>query len=237
MRNQTVHFFDLARWIADLDPTEVFATGSTLAEPRLAEHGDVDTSVVTLRLPTGALVQIDSVRRVGYGTPAGRKLAENRQLLAILWSSSVRFDTPSNSNTLPTQPMDRVNWTTPKFDDEIDRRVMLNPGQSAALLRAVGDLDPAMVAFFATRYFEALRPGEVLHLRWRECKLTTRGCRVAADRIVLLPQRPAAQVVTLCHAVDRDRGGSCTGRPGSHRGRLRYFPPVTNTVRIQSWRA
>jgi myo-inositol 2-dehydrogenase / D-chiro-inositol 1-dehydrogenase len=67
MRDQTIHFFDLARWIADLDPTEVFATGSTLAEPRLADYGDVDTSAVTLRLPTGALVQIDSARRTGYG--------------------------------------------------------------------------------------------------------------------------------------------------------------------------
>jgi myo-inositol 2-dehydrogenase / D-chiro-inositol 1-dehydrogenase len=67
MRDQTVHFFDLARWIADLDPVEVFATGSTLAEPRLARYGDVDTSAVTLRLPTGALVQIDSTRRTGYG--------------------------------------------------------------------------------------------------------------------------------------------------------------------------
>jgi myo-inositol 2-dehydrogenase / D-chiro-inositol 1-dehydrogenase len=67
MRDQTVHFFDLARWIADLDPVEVFATGSTLAEPRLADYGDVDTSAVTLRLPTGALVQIDSTRRTGYG--------------------------------------------------------------------------------------------------------------------------------------------------------------------------
>lgn len=67
MRDQTVHFFDLARWISDQDPVEVHATGSTLAEPRLAEHDDVDTSVVTLRLPTGALVQIDSARRTGYG--------------------------------------------------------------------------------------------------------------------------------------------------------------------------
>jgi myo-inositol 2-dehydrogenase / D-chiro-inositol 1-dehydrogenase len=67
MRDQTVHFFDLARWIAGLDPVEVFATGSTLAEPRLAAYGDVDTSAVTLRLPTGALVQIDSTRRTGYG--------------------------------------------------------------------------------------------------------------------------------------------------------------------------
>jgi myo-inositol 2-dehydrogenase / D-chiro-inositol 1-dehydrogenase len=67
MRDQTVHFFDLARWIADLDPVEVFATGSTLAEPRLADYGDVDTSAVTLRLPSGGLVQIDSTRRTGYG--------------------------------------------------------------------------------------------------------------------------------------------------------------------------
>lgn len=67
MRDQAVHFFDLARWISGLDPVEVFATGSTLAEPRLAAYGDVDTSAATLRLPSGALVQIDCTRRTGYG--------------------------------------------------------------------------------------------------------------------------------------------------------------------------
>ncbi|MCV7424164.1 Gfo/Idh/MocA family oxidoreductase [Mycobacterium yunnanensis] len=67
MRDQTVHFFDLARWISGLDPVAVFATGSTLVEPRLAEYGDVDLSAVTLRLPGGALVQIDSARQIGYG--------------------------------------------------------------------------------------------------------------------------------------------------------------------------
>lgn len=67
MRDQTVHFFDLARWISGQDPVEVFATGSTLAESRLADYGDVDTSAVTLRLPSGALVQIDCTRRTGYG--------------------------------------------------------------------------------------------------------------------------------------------------------------------------
>nr|WP_240189137.1 Gfo/Idh/MocA family oxidoreductase [Nakamurella flavida] len=67
MRDQAVHFFDLARWIAGLDPTEVFAAGAALAEPRLAAYDDVDTSVATLRLPGGALVQIDSARRTGYG--------------------------------------------------------------------------------------------------------------------------------------------------------------------------
>ncbi len=69
MRDQTVHFFDLARWIAGADPVEVFAAGSALAEPKLAdpEYDDVDTSVCVLKLPDGALVQIDNNRRTGYG--------------------------------------------------------------------------------------------------------------------------------------------------------------------------
>lgn len=67
MRDQTVHFFDLARWICGEDPVEVFVAGSALADPRITEYDDVDTSVATLKLAGGALVQIDSVRRTGYG--------------------------------------------------------------------------------------------------------------------------------------------------------------------------
>jgi myo-inositol 2-dehydrogenase/D-chiro-inositol 1-dehydrogenase len=67
MRDQTVHFFDLARWLTGLDPVEVYVAGAALAEPRLTEYDDVDTSVAVLRLPTGALVQIDNTRRSEYG--------------------------------------------------------------------------------------------------------------------------------------------------------------------------
>lgn len=67
MRDQAVHFFDLARWITGADPVEVTALGAALADPRVGEHGDVDTSVVSLRLSTGALVQIDCARRTAYG--------------------------------------------------------------------------------------------------------------------------------------------------------------------------
>lgn len=67
LRDQTVHFFDLARWITGEDPVSVSVTGSALVDPAIREFGDVDTSVATLTLPSGALVQIDSVRRTGYG--------------------------------------------------------------------------------------------------------------------------------------------------------------------------
>ena len=45
----------------------MFATGSALTEPRLREYDDVDLSAITLRFPSGALVQIDCVRQIGYG--------------------------------------------------------------------------------------------------------------------------------------------------------------------------
>ena len=67
MRDQTIHFFDLARWSAGCDPVEIHVTGAVLADSRLAEIPDVDTSIASLRLRSGALVQIDSVRRTGYG--------------------------------------------------------------------------------------------------------------------------------------------------------------------------
>jgi len=67
MRDSAVHFFDLTRFIAGADPVEVFASGSALADPRIAQYDDVDTSAAILKLPSGALVQIDSVRRTAYG--------------------------------------------------------------------------------------------------------------------------------------------------------------------------
>ena len=64
MRDQTIHFFDLLT--EDL-PVEVHVMGDALSDPRIGEAGDVDTSIATLRMASGALVQIDCTRRTGYG--------------------------------------------------------------------------------------------------------------------------------------------------------------------------
>lgn len=66
-RDSTVHFFDLTRWITGADPVEVYATGSRMVDPRIEQYGDVDTAVITLKLPSGGLVVLDNTRRAGYG--------------------------------------------------------------------------------------------------------------------------------------------------------------------------
>ncbi len=50
LRGQTIHFFDLAAWIAGDLPTEVYTAGACLVDPAIGEAGDIDTSMLTLKL-------------------------------------------------------------------------------------------------------------------------------------------------------------------------------------------
>lgn len=65
--DQTVHFFDLLRWLVEDEPVEVYSLGAALVNPAIGEAGDVDTSLVALRMRKGALCQIDCSRRTAYG--------------------------------------------------------------------------------------------------------------------------------------------------------------------------
>jgi myo-inositol 2-dehydrogenase / D-chiro-inositol 1-dehydrogenase len=67
LRDQTVHFFDLLRWISEDEPEEVYVFGTAFVDPKVAEVGEIDTSIVAIRLSRGTLCHIDSSRRTGYG--------------------------------------------------------------------------------------------------------------------------------------------------------------------------
>jgi len=66
-RDMCIHNFDCVRWLMGDDPVELYAVGSALVDPMFAEVGDVDTSIVTMKFPTGALAVIDNSRRSGFG--------------------------------------------------------------------------------------------------------------------------------------------------------------------------
>ncbi len=67
MRDQAIHFFDLLRFLTGDEVESVGALGAALAQPALRELGDVDTSVLIMRLSRGALAQLDNTRRTAYG--------------------------------------------------------------------------------------------------------------------------------------------------------------------------
>lgn len=62
-----IHDFDMARFLAGSEVTEVYAQGSVLVDPAIGEAGDVDTAVVTLRFESGCIAVIDNSRKAVYG--------------------------------------------------------------------------------------------------------------------------------------------------------------------------
>jgi myo-inositol 2-dehydrogenase/D-chiro-inositol 1-dehydrogenase len=83
-KDQMVHEFDMARWLlAPLAIEEVYATGSTLIEPTIAEFGDVDTSLVVLRFSNGALGVIDDSREAAYGYDVRGELHGSKGMVLV----------------------------------------------------------------------------------------------------------------------------------------------------------
>ena len=65
-RDMTIHDFDMARFFLG-DVVEVQAIGANLVEPEIAEAGDIDSAMVSLRGAGGALCPITNSRRCAFG--------------------------------------------------------------------------------------------------------------------------------------------------------------------------
>ncbi|MGP3980621.1 hypothetical protein [Streptomyces sp. KR80] len=79
---------------------------------------------------------------------------------------------------LPSNPLLRVHWETPKAVEELDERSVATPAQARALLAAVrsqGERGEHLEAFFGCMYYAALRPEEVSVLSRAQCTLPETG--------------------------------------------------------------
>lgn len=66
-RDMAIHNFDSVRWLMGEDPIEIFAMAGALFSEDIRAANDVDTSVVTMRFPSGAIATIENSRRSGFG--------------------------------------------------------------------------------------------------------------------------------------------------------------------------
>ncbi len=65
--DMTIHDFDMARYMAGSEVTEVFAKTAVLVDPAIGKAGDIDTAVITLSFANGAIGIIDNSRKAVYG--------------------------------------------------------------------------------------------------------------------------------------------------------------------------
>jgi predicted dehydrogenase len=65
--NNTIHDFDMARWLMQDEIAEVHCYTTVATRPEIAEYGDVVASVVNLRFREGAIGNIESYVQAAYG--------------------------------------------------------------------------------------------------------------------------------------------------------------------------
>ncbi len=68
LRDMTIHDFDLARFMLDDEPVEVFAVADALIDPELGrELDEVDSAMITMRTADGKMCHINNSRTAVYG--------------------------------------------------------------------------------------------------------------------------------------------------------------------------
>lgn len=62
-----IHDFDLARFLLNDEPVEIFTRAGCMVDPEIGKAGDFDTAMVTISFAKGAICHIDNSRRAVYG--------------------------------------------------------------------------------------------------------------------------------------------------------------------------
>ena len=84
---------DLISFLTDKngdEPLELFTWGSAFLMPELSEFGDVDTTIVTVKMKSGVIATISATRFANYGYD------QRAEVLGTKGSLESRNDTPTN---------------------------------------------------------------------------------------------------------------------------------------------
>jgi integrase len=136
-------------------PTEI-ARALTWLERNTREVGDLAEPAVVRRVLDALALRIDGAQAAPGTVQRERGVLVNVAEYAV------------ERKLLPHNPITRLPRKAPQIVAAVDRRVVVDPDRARALLAAVAQQKPsgpALVAFFGSMYYAALRPGEASTLR------------------------------------------------------------------------
>lgn len=112
-RDMTIHDFDLARFMLDDDPVEVFAIAHALIDPELgAELDEVDTAMIIMRTADGKQCHINNSRTAVYGFD---------QRIELMGARGMLLSNNRRPHAMKSFTADRTDVAAPYFSFFIER--------------------------------------------------------------------------------------------------------------------
>ena len=157
-----VHYFDMARFLAGSEVTEVSAYGAVLVDPAIGEAGDVDTAVVSLKFANGAMGVIDNSRKAVYGY--------DQRVEAFGSEGAVmdENDTPNNAtyygaDGTSSSPCYKIMWDRYTMAFAAEQRAFAEAVINGTETQVTGEdgLAPILIAAAATKSMKEGRPVKI----------------------------------------------------------------------------
>ncbi len=157
-----IHDFDMIRYLAGCEVTEVYAKGSVLIDPAIGDEGDVDTTIVTLTFEDGSIGVINNSRQAVYGYD---------QRIEVLGSKGSVKDENDIPNTVVLSTADctsygtcyKVMWDryTQAFISEMRSFADAIMNDKTPLVTGTAGLYPVLMAAAAKKSMEEGRPVKI----------------------------------------------------------------------------
>ena len=163
--DMAIHDFDLARWLMGSEVKHVFAEGALLVCEELAQVGDIDNAVITLRFVNGVLGTVEVSRNAFYGYDIRTEVLGSEGAVII----GVHQHTPVVLLTRSGAQHDVVPYLMERFGDAYRAQMQhfvncLRDGQPPS----VGGADALAaleIGIAATRAYQTGRPVTLSELR------------------------------------------------------------------------
>lgn len=171
--NNSIHDFDLARWLMRDEVKEVHSYATVAIRPEVAEYGDIVAGVVNLKYARGAIGNVESYVQAAYGYDIRTEIAGSKGsiLVGSLQQTSVTFLTTEGG----TQPL--AGHFLTRFDDAYVAEVQ------DFVQSMLHDRVPRVTGEDGLRALEIAVAAETSHLQSKACdvgladKITARSGR------------------------------------------------------------
>jgi myo-inositol 2-dehydrogenase/D-chiro-inositol 1-dehydrogenase len=160
--DMSIHDFDMVRFLSGSEVEEVFAYGTALVNPAVADEGDIDTAVISMKMANGSIALIDNSRQAVYGYD------QRAEVFGSKGQVSMTNDTPSTSviSTITGIVSEKPLWFflerfMKSFSLEVEAFVNAIEMDTEVPVDIHAGLAPVLIAMAANKSMEENRPVKI----------------------------------------------------------------------------